>query len=73
MKLSAIKAEGYDGLHANCNTCRTVTEIPFSKLPDGEFMDIAERLICKKCGSRPTVTSYQSQTKSMAAKGLGRK
>jgi hypothetical protein len=70
MKLSAIKAEGYEGMLAHCEQCRKLVEIPFSKLPDGEWAEVAAKLICETCGKRPNVTSYRPQTESMIAKGL---
>lgn len=66
MKLSAIKAEGYDGLMIYCAHCRRKTQVTFSQLPDGEFTDIAGKLICSKCNQRPAqVTTYRDETRSM--------
>ncbi len=65
MKLSEIKNEGYDGLHVYCPHCRRMTEIPFRDLPDGEFVDVAKRLICSRCENRPNVTTYRDETKRM--------
>jgi hypothetical protein len=72
MKFSAIKAEGYE-IHANCETCRMVTVIPFSILPDGEFKEVTAKLVCSKCGERPKVSAAKPHSNSMVAKGLGRK
>lgn len=66
MKLSEIKAEGYDGLHVHCNHCRRMIEIAFAQLPDGELIDVGAKLRCSKCG-RPAshVTVYRDKTKNM--------
>lgn len=42
-----------------------MTEIPFRDLPDGEFVDVAKRLICSRCENRPNVTTYRDETKRM--------
>ena len=72
MKLSLMKADGYEGLLVDCRACRKLVEIPFDKLPDGEFVEVAAKLICSVCKKRPNVTTYRSHTAGMVIGGIKR-
>lgn len=50
----------------------TLVEIPFDKLPDGEFVEVAAKLICLVCNKRPNVTTYRSHTAGMVIGGIKR-
>lgn len=65
MKLSEIKNEGYAGLDIHCARCRRLAQVKFEDLPDGEFIDVADKLRCERCGEKPgSVTSYRNDSPS---------
>ena len=62
-----MKQMGLAGLLITCTPCSKLVEVKFENLPDGEFLEICDRLKCEVCGKRPSsVTGFRPDTVSMS-------
>ncbi len=71
--LDELKATGYHGVLAYCSGCRTLSQVPWAKLPsDGscELARLKARLRCIRCGTVPAPQDvgpfYNDRTNAIA-------
>ena len=74
--LEVAQAAGYERLVVECAGCRQSTHIPLGEIkrpPETPLADLAERLVCKRCGKGgplPRIAGVSRQVNGFGARGV---
>lgn len=74
--IATAQRAGYERLVVECTGCRQSNHIPFDSIkrpPETPLADIAERLVCKRCGKGgplPRITGVSRQLNGFGARGV---